>query len=143
MSQFQLQILLMGLGILGTAGLLLWSVTSIRYQITPRYLRVTWLGVPVRWIRLADIKHIGNKPVAWAERWPNVLFDSRRTLVLRRRRGLFRSFLITPKYPFEFKMTLEQARNTVLAESLGPHLGSPLPGNTVPPSPPSRAKDAA
>jgi hypothetical protein len=52
--------------------------------------------------------------VGWTERWPNVLFDNRRTLVIRLRRGLIRNVLITPPYPFEFKATLEQARDAAL-----------------------------
>ena len=126
MSQFQLQIVLVGLGIVATAALVLWSATSVRYQITPRHLRVTWLGLPIRWIALADIKHvthISQRSVVWAERWPNVLFENRRTLILRRRRGLLKDFVITPKYPFEFKATLEQA---VLAQKGGNQVTLPV-----------------
>src|SRR5262245_25798340 len=115
MSDFQTQILLVGLVVFAATGLLLWSVTSIRYQITTTHLKVTWMGVPVRWLRLEDIKHVRARPVTWAERWPNVLFDNGRTLIIRRHRGLVRNFLITPKYPYEFKATLEQARNNRLS----------------------------
>jgi hypothetical protein len=143
MSPFQLQILLIGLGVFAVAALLLWSVTTVRYQITPRHLRVSWLGVPVRWIRLADIKHVAQKSAIWAERWPNVLFETRRTLVIRRRRGLLKSFLITPKYPFEFKATLEQAVLAQKEAGAAPHAARPESLTRSPTARGDNAKDAA
>ena len=134
MSHFQLQVLLTGLAILATAGLLMWSVTWIRYEITARHLRITWLGLPVRWIRLSDVKRVGHRAEAWAERWPNVLFERRRTLVIRRHRGLCKTLLITPKYPFEFKAALEHARDLVVASTergLSPQASSSASGPAV------------
>jgi hypothetical protein len=115
MSEFQQYILQVALGLLVTTAFLVWSVTTIRYRVTPTKLKITWLGLLVRWIRLDNIKHISTRADFWTERWPNVLFATGRTLVIRRRRGIWRSCLITPKYPFEFKATLEQARDTLLA----------------------------
>jgi hypothetical protein len=123
MNGFLIQILLFTLGIFAAAGLLLWSAATIRYRVTEQYLRISWLGVPLRWVRLANIKHVGNRPVFWAERWPSALFDSRRMLVIRRRRGLFRNLVITPQYPFEFKAALERASKA--------QTGKPIP---APPS---------
>lgn len=135
MSPFQLQILFVSLAVVVGTCFLVFSVAAIRYQITARHLRVTWLGVPVRWIRLEDIRHIGTRPVAWAERWPNVLFQTGRTLVIRRRRGLCKNLLITPPYPFEFKATLEQAReNLVKEKEKAAARGAPGPEGDVPPS---------
>jgi hypothetical protein len=142
MSQFQLQILLVGLGVVSTVALALWSATSVRYQITPRHLRVTWLGVPVRWICLTDIKHVSHisqKSVIWAERWPNVLLENRRTLIIRRRRGFLKNFVITPKYPFEFKATLEQA---VLAQKGASPVTLPVVPDPTPGSPTGRGDNA-
>jgi len=112
MNGFLIQILLFTAGIFVAAGLLLWSATTIRYRVTDRHLRISWLGIPMRWVRLENIKRVGNRPVLWAERWPSTLFDSRRMLVIRRRRGLFRNLVITPQYPFEFKAALERASRT-------------------------------
>jgi hypothetical protein len=124
MSDFQREILFVSVGVLVLTGLLLYSVTRIRYRITGRHLQVTWLGLPIRRIGLADIKRVTHKPVVWAERWPNVLLGSRRVLVIRRRSGLWRNFLITPEYPFEFKAALEQARDLAQGKPSGP-LGAP------------------
>ena len=120
MNGFLTQILLVIVIGLLSAGLLLWSAATIRYRVTPTHLRVAWLGLPVRWLRLQDIQHIGHRPVFWAERWPNTLFDSRRMLVIRRRRGLFRHLIITPQYPFEFKASLQQACQALLEPAHDP-----------------------
>ena len=112
MNGFLIQILLFTLGIFAAAGLLLWSAATIRYRVTKRHLRISWLGLPLRWVPLSSIKHVGNRPVFWAERWPSTLFDSHRMLVIRRRRALFRNLVITPQYPFEFKAALEKASRT-------------------------------
>jgi len=117
MNGFLIQILLFTLGIFAAAGLLLWSAATIRYRVTERHLRISWLGLPLRWVRLENIKHVGNRPVFWAERWPSALFDSHRMLVIRRRRGLFRNLVITPKYPFEFKALLERATQAKLGKA--------------------------
>jgi len=114
MSDFQRQLLYVSLVVIGASIFLTWSITTIRYHITATRLKVTWLGLPVRWIRLDSIKHIGIRPVFWAERWPNVLSDKGRILAIRRRAGLFKTLLITPKHPFQFKASLEQARGNVL-----------------------------
>jgi len=133
MNGFLTQILLFTLGIFAAAGLLLWSAATIRYRVTERHLRISWLGLPLRWVRLENIKHVGNRPVLWAERWPSALFDSHRMLVIRRRRGLFRNLVIKPQYPFEFKAALERASQNRLGkikDSTPPH-GNPTAKNAA------------
>ncbi len=94
--------------------LLLWSTTRINYHITARHLQVTWLGLPVRRIRLDDIKYISTKPCVWGEKWFNTLRVGNRLLVIHRRSGWFRNFLISPKNPFVFKTELYEARKQVM-----------------------------
>ena len=112
MNGFELNLLLAVLGILVTVGSLLLSALTFRYRVTPTHLQIFWLGLPVRRLRLEDIKRIGTRPVLWAERWPNS-WDRGRVLVIRRHTGWFRNFLITPNFPFEFLNTLEQARKAL------------------------------
>ena len=112
MNGLHLQIILTVAVVLASAGLVLWSASSIRYHVTPTHLKITWLGVPVRRIRLDDIKRVGTRPAVWAERWPSTLRNNGRLLVIRRRSGWLRSLVITPKYPFEFRNELEQARRS-------------------------------
>ena len=110
MNGLHLHIILTVAAVFASAGLVLWSASSIRYHVTSTHLKITWLGVPVRRIRLDDIKRVGTRPAVWAERWPSTLRNNGRLLVIRRRSGWLRSLVITPKYPFEFRNELEQAR---------------------------------
>jgi hypothetical protein len=102
--------LLVGAGLLVVTALALLSITTIKYHVTAKHLKVTWLGVPVRHIRLDDIRHITTKPVFWAERWYNTFVVKNRMLVIRRRSGLCKNFIITPKSPFVFRAELERQR---------------------------------
>ena len=117
MNGLHIQIILTVAVVLASAGLLLWSAFTIRYHITPTHLKITWLGLTVRRLRLDDIKRVGTRPVVGAERWPNTLHNNGRLLVIRRRSGWLRSLVITPKYPFEFRNELELARKTTTGTS--------------------------
>ena len=117
MNGLHIQIILTVAVVLASAGLLLWSAATIRYHVTPTHLEITWLGLPVRRIRLGDIKRVGTRPVVWAERWPSTLRNNGRLLVIRRRSGWLRSLVLTPKYPFEFRNELEQACNAIAQTS--------------------------
>jgi hypothetical protein len=96
--------------VFGSVGMILWSITTIRYHIDPACLRITWMGLPVRRIPLHEIKSIGHRSVFWAERWYNTLRGGHRLLVIRRSQGFFRTILITPKNYLVFKAELERAR---------------------------------
>lgn len=89
-------------------------ILGIRYRITPRHLVVTWLGVPVRWVRLDKIRSVGTTPVWWAERWPNTLRWRGRYLVVRKNGWLFHHMIITPSHPFVFRAELLRARDAFL-----------------------------
>jgi hypothetical protein len=133
MNSKWLEILLVLLGLFGSVGFVLWSITTIRYHITPRSLKVTYLGLPVRWIRLANIKSVTTKRIFWAERWYNTLSVGNRFLVIRRGRGLFKHLIISPKNPMVFRADLIRARDEILkvSASTGPnHLDHPenVPG---------------
>ena len=110
-------------GVFAFVGLLLWSATTIRYRIGPRHLKISWLGLPVRRIRLDDIKHISRKRSLWSERWHSTLHPRNRLLVIIRRRGLVKQVSITPKSPYVFKADLERAckGNITHLPEPGPH----------------------
>jgi len=91
-------------------GILLWWLrTRIRYRITADHLKVTLFGLCLRRIRLTDIESVSKRRTSWAEHWWNTWRPWRRRLVIRRRSGLFRNFVITPKRRYEFRATLEKA----------------------------------
>src|SRR5262245_44922450 len=71
MNGFELKLVLTILAVFGMGGLFLLSSLTFRYWVTSTHLVISWLGLPVRRLRLQDIKRIGTRPVFWAERWPN------------------------------------------------------------------------
>jgi len=96
--------------------LLMWSATSINYHVTPTHLKITWLGLPVRRIRLDDIKFISTRPSRWAEKWYNTLVPGNRLLAIHRRTGLWKTLLITPEKAFVFRYELQRAQKEMTAE---------------------------
>ncbi len=87
-----------------------WLVTFIRYGITPRHFKVTLFGFCLRRILLEDIESVTKRhPEGWAENWWNTLHPSHRTLVVRRRGGLIKNIVITPRNRYVFKANLEKA----------------------------------
>jgi hypothetical protein len=90
------------------------AIWAVNYRITPRCLVVTWLGIPVRWVRLENIHSIGTTPCFWAERWPCVLSPMGRYLVIRKHHGLFKNMVVTPRNPFVFRAEVYRARDAIL-----------------------------
>jgi hypothetical protein len=84
-------------------------IPLIRYRITSRWLLITLFGVPLRWVSLKNIRFITDHCKEAAEHWPNTHNPTTRTLVIRKRRGLFRNLVITPQKRFVFKAELEKA----------------------------------
>jgi len=105
------------LGAFASAGLLGALASRLRYVLTGRHLKVTLFGLCVRRIRLADIDSVSKRQSYWAEKWFNTLKPAHRMLVIRRRRGWLKDFIITPKNRYVFKAELEQALAKVKAEA--------------------------
>jgi len=97
------------LAALAFCGLIVVLALQLRYAVTERHLKVTLFGICLRRIRLADIERVSKRQSYRAERWINTLKPSHRTLVIRKRRGWFKDFTITPKNRYVFKAELEQA----------------------------------
>ena len=114
MSGSHIDLIIAAMSAVSLVIVLLCSIITIHYHITSTHLKITWLGIPVRWLRLDDIKYVSTKRCFWAERWYNTLFVSNRLLVIHRRKGLYKAFIITPKNPFVFKAELYQARKAVV-----------------------------
>jgi len=89
--------------------LLFWLRYQFRYLITPKHLRITLFGICVRRVALTDIEFVTKRRSGWGEHWWNTWRPWRRRLVVRRRRGWFKDFVITPKLRYEFKAELELA----------------------------------
>ena len=107
------QIGLVVLGWLTFVALMMGSIKLLNYKVTARHLVVTWCGIPVRRIRLDDIKFISTKPGKWAEKWYNTARTRNRLLVMHRRSGWFKDFAISPRSPYVFKAELDRARRAL------------------------------
>ena len=94
----------------GVLILLILSKATIRYRVTARHLRISWLGLPVRWVRLQNIRQILTQRIRWAERWVNSFTPSNRYLLICKHSGLFKHLVITPRNHMVFRADLERAR---------------------------------
>ena len=94
---------------LAGGGLAIVLVRQLRYAVTARHLQVRLFGLCVRRIPFSEIVSVSKRQTRRAENWCNTLQASHRMLVIRRRRGWFRDFIITPKNRYVFKAELEAA----------------------------------
>ncbi len=106
-------------GLLVLILLLAWAVTFIQYRITPRSLKVVWMGIPLRRVLLTNIESVSKRPgPGRTENWWNTFKPNHRILIIRRRRGLFRNFAITPTNRYVFRADLENAIQSATSASL-------------------------
>jgi len=95
---------------LGVIALLVFLRKQINYRIGPKHLKVTLLGIPIRRVRLDNIRGITAQRATFAERWHNKFFHKNdRYLVIQKRSGLIKQFEITPEQRFVFKAELDRA----------------------------------
>jgi hypothetical protein len=102
--------------VFGALGLLLfcfffaWMVTHVHYHITPRHLKVTLFRIPLRRVRISNIASVSKRRAGGlAENWWSTLRPNHRSLVIRRKRGLIKNVVITPRNRYVFKTELERA----------------------------------
>lgn len=97
-------------GLLCLAGLVHAIFVGMTFAVDDRHVRVRFYGWTARKVALADLAYAARDwPIAKMlinEHWTNT-FTSRRIILLRRRTGLFRNFLISPPDPAAF---LEELR---------------------------------
>jgi hypothetical protein len=98
------------LGLLVGIFLFVWLVSHVRYRIGSRHLKVVLFGLPLRRVLLTNIESISKRrSEGLAEHWWSTMSPKHRMLVIRRRRGLCRNFVITPKNRYIFRADLERA----------------------------------
>ena len=122
---------LVALGCVLACGLGIALMLRLRYTITDTHLHVTLFGLCLRRIRLSDIERVSKRQSGLAERWHNTLSSSHRVLVIRRRRGLLKEFVITPKNRYAFKAELERAMARPADEAQGANAGSSRAADAV------------
>lgn len=102
------------LGLLLAAFLFVGVVTRVRYRIGSKHLKVLLFGVCIRRLPLLHVDSISKrKGEGLTEYWWSTFRPKHRLLVVRRKRGLFRNFGITPKNRYIFKTDLERALRRV------------------------------
>ena len=84
------------------AGLLIHAIFwGMTFTVDDGHVRVRFYGYTARRIALSDIEWAAQDWVFWNEHWTNTI-NPERLVLLRRRTGLFKSFLISPPSPLEF-----------------------------------------
>jgi len=87
-------------------------VRHIRYVIDDRFLRVMLGGFTMRKIALSDIEFVDTKTPIWNEHWCNCFIACGRVVRIRRKSGIVRNFIITPK---ERDLFIEELKNHLAA----------------------------
>ncbi len=124
--------LALGLAWLLVLAWILFLRTHIRYGIGSKHLKILLFGIPIRWIRLDNIRHIHGRKTSFAERWGNMVFTRHdRLLVIEKHHGLFKRCLITPDKRYVFKAELERAIRARLSAKQGLPATEPPSDTTV------------
>lgn len=71
------------------------------FTVDEAYMRVRFYGYTARKVALSDIEFAANDWVFWNEHWTNTV-NPKRMVLLRRRTGLFKNFLVSPPSPQDF-----------------------------------------
>ena len=101
-------------GVLILAGLLHAIFIGMTFTVDAAHVRVRAYGWTVRQVALTDIEYAARDWAFWNEHWTNTV-NPRRLVLLRRRSGLFRNFLISPADPAAFLAELKAAGVVVTA----------------------------
>lgn len=75
-----------------------WGMT---FTVDEAYVRVRMYGLTVRKVAVSDIEWAVQDWVFWNEHWTNTV-NPKKLVLLRRRTGWFRNFVISPPSPPEF-----------------------------------------
>lgn len=86
-----------------------WGMT---FTVDDTYMRVRFYGFSARKIALNDIEFAAQDWVFWNEHWTNTV-NPKKMVLLRRRTGLFKNFLISPPSPQDFLKELTARGVTV------------------------------
>ena len=114
------------LGVLLSAFFFVWLMTRIRYRIGSRHVKVLLFGICIRRVALTSIDSVSKRRGdGLAEHWWSTMKPKHRILVIRRKRGLCRNFVITPKNRYIFRTDLERAMQRVGA-ALAPARSDPV-----------------
>jgi hypothetical protein len=115
------------LGLLLFCFFLMWVVTHVHYHIALRHVKITLFGIVLRRIRISNIASVSKRRTdGLAENWWSTFRPNHRSLVIRRKRGLIKNVIITPRNRYVFKAELERAMERVNAPVQEPVQEVPL-----------------
>ena len=112
-------LLIVFLGVLALVVMYVALRVRLDYRISRGRLEVRLFGVRLRRIALDDVDRISKYHDGWAENWSNTFRPRKRRLVLRRKSGLLREFVITPEYRYVFKRKLKKAMRGDVTDEVG------------------------
>ena len=96
-----------------------WLQTKIQYRIGSKHLKISVLGLTLRRVDLADIKHISKRnPAGLAEYWYSTTRPKHRTLAIQRHTGLRKTLVITPRNRYVFMTDLQNAIKRVQPDAV-------------------------
>ena len=75
-----------------------WGMT---FTVDAGHLRVRFYGLTARKVALSDIEWAAHDWVFWNEHWTNTV-NPKKLILLRRRTGWFKNFVISPPSPPDF-----------------------------------------
>ncbi len=85
---------------------------GMTFTVDEAFVRVRFYGWTARKVAVADIEWAAQDWVFWNEHWTNTM-NPKRMVLLRRRTGWFKNFLISPPSPSEFLRELAARGVTV------------------------------
>ena len=95
------------------AGLLIHAIFwGMTFTVDEAYVRVRMYGLTVRKVAVSDIEWAAQDWVFWNEHWTNTV-NPKKLVLLRRRTGWFKNFVISPPVPQEFLKQLAAKGVTV------------------------------
>ena len=104
-------------GVVFLVGLvLIFAKLSLTYHIEEPHLVIRLWGVPLRKLDLREVRRISKYYEGRAEIWANAFFIRKRRLVLKRRTGLFKNFVISPTHRYAFKRKLKLAMSNAVED---------------------------
>jgi hypothetical protein len=87
---------------------------QIRYRISHDHLEIRLFGIRLRRLALNDIRYVSKHRSGWGEVWWNTPWPAKRILVIRRRTGWCKNFIITPANRYVFKSELKRAMKSAV-----------------------------
>ena len=106
---FDLTLLWIGMAVIILTVFAVWIPYRIRYRVNKNHFEILLFGLPIRWVSLDNIHEVSKKHTPWAEQWWCTWRPHRRRLLIRRKSGLIKNIVVTPKYRYELKAELEKA----------------------------------